>query len=283
MTMFFRSALLLPDYTSGTLKNYIGIRYNHSEMSPARKEVSAMIRFAICDDSEIQSDIVRTVILDYLSDKTCQNEISVFGSGNELLKDVRTGSGYDFYILDIIMPGMDGLELAAALREMNDRGRIIFLTSSLEYAVRAYDVRASFYMLKPIDIRKFSHILDELIAEVLREKASLEEIRTVNGTVLLNPSDIVTVCAENRIPVYYLRDGRIVTGITMRRRFRDEVASLLSLGFFAECGVSRIINLFCVEYMDSSSIRLCDGSVVYPPAGAKRTLLESWRDRGRKV
>ena len=241
-----------------------------------------MIRFAVCDDSEIQADLVQSVLSDYLSGRSEQTSVSVFCSSVGLLDEVCAHGGYDFYILDIMMPGMNGLELAAALRERGDPGRIIFLTASLEYAVQSYDVRASFYMLKPIDVRKFCHVLDDLLTDYNRENARMTEVHAANGTFFLKPADIVTVCVEKRIPTYCLRDGRIVTGVTLRRKFLEEVAGLLALDYFTECGVSRIINLFCVDQIDGGSVRLCDGTTVYPPASAVPVLTRHWLDFRRR-
>lgn len=56
----------------------------------------------------------------------------------------------DIAILDIAMPGMNGLELASAIREKRPDTAIVFLTAFPQYAVQAFAIRASGYLLKPV-------------------------------------------------------------------------------------------------------------------------------------
>ena len=58
--------------------------------------------------------------------------------------------GFDIYILDILMPGMDGIELGVRLRELGYDGSIIYLTSSTDFAIDSYKAEASNYILKPV-------------------------------------------------------------------------------------------------------------------------------------
>lgn len=75
------------------------------------------------------------------------------------------GSRVDVAFLDIEMPGMSGLELAKALKEENPDARIVFVTSYDRYAVDAFAVRATGYLLKPArpeDVRReLTFIYDE--------------------------------------------------------------------------------------------------------------------------
>ena len=57
----------------------------------------------------------------------------------------------DVAVLDIRMPGMNGLELAAAIRRERPRTAIVFLTASPEHALKAFELHASGYLLKPVD------------------------------------------------------------------------------------------------------------------------------------
>ncbi len=57
----------------------------------------------------------------------------------------------DIALLDINMPGMDGIELAIRIREMSPGTAVIFLTAYSQYALQAFSLHASGYLLKPVD------------------------------------------------------------------------------------------------------------------------------------
>ena len=57
---------------------------------------------------------------------------------------------YDIYLLDVVMPGLNGIELAKEIRSSDKAADIIFLTSSPEFAVESYTVKASNYLVKPV-------------------------------------------------------------------------------------------------------------------------------------
>lgn len=76
-------------------------------------------------------------------------EVTGFTSANAALEWLRNHHA-DLALLDIDMPDMKGLDLAAKIKEMSPDTGIIFLTGYAQYAVEAFAVRASGYLLKPV-------------------------------------------------------------------------------------------------------------------------------------
>lgn len=66
----------------------------------------------------------------------------------------------DIAILDINMPDMDGLVLAARIKELSPDTAIIFLTGYAQYAVNAFALRASGYLLKPVNEKRLAEEID---------------------------------------------------------------------------------------------------------------------------
>ena len=107
-----------------------------------------MYKIAICDDDKISLTYIYKIICDYFKDKSnLFSEISTFSNANMLLSSSKT---FDIYFLDIILPDIDGIEIAKQLRKAGNSGLIIYFTSSKEFALDAFQVEAFQYLLKPV-------------------------------------------------------------------------------------------------------------------------------------
>lgn len=74
------------------------------------------------------------------------------------MDSIDTYETFHIYILDIIMPDINGVQVGAALREQGDDGLIIYLTSSPDFALESCNTDALHYLLKPIDSDSFSDV-----------------------------------------------------------------------------------------------------------------------------
>lgn len=72
------------------------------------------------------------------------------------------GTNYDVALLDIDMPGMDGLSLARKLAEGNPTVNIIFVTGYPDYALDAHELYCNAFLVKPIGVRKLRRAFENL-------------------------------------------------------------------------------------------------------------------------
>lgn len=114
-----------------------------------------MIHIAICDDSKQERQILAALFKRYQELHATPLQIHIFQNGFSLLDAIDQGKRFDITILDILMPGENGIEIARNIRASGTDTEIIFLTSSPEYAVDSYEVKAQNYLLKPITEEKF--------------------------------------------------------------------------------------------------------------------------------
>lgn len=89
----------------------------------------------------------------------------------ELLADIEAGVRFDVLFLDVLMPGINGINAAREIRRYDTAVQIIFVTSSSEFAVQSYVVGAYYYQLKPIWKDSFFRLTDAVLAEC-RKRAS---------------------------------------------------------------------------------------------------------------
>jgi DNA-binding LytR/AlgR family response regulator len=165
------------------------------------------LKIALCDDNK--ADLLRLVtLLDAyrhvrkleLSYKCFQNALDLIASMESL--------EYDLILLDVLMPGINGIQAAREIRQADNRMEIIFLTTSPEFAVDSYSVRAYYYILKPATEEKLFPILDRLINNSRKPDDSLV-IKTQSSVLSLPFSKIEYVEVQLKRLYFYLTDGSI--------------------------------------------------------------------------
>ena len=114
------------------------------------------MRIAVCDDEELFRIEFKSVL-----DKVLINaeyDIDTFSGGSSLY-EAFLKNPFDLVLLNIEMPGIDGITLAKRLRAVSENVQIVFLTSHIEYALEGYEVNALRYLVKPVDMNKLSEVL----------------------------------------------------------------------------------------------------------------------------
>lgn len=234
-----------------------------------------MISIAICDDNELQRDILADLIGRYREERGTELMAEAFDSGRALIDAVRSGKQYDIFLLDIVMDNMNGLETASYLRGQGCDGHIIFLTSTPEYAVASYEVNALYYMLKPYDPDKLFKILDLAVSRTDTVTRSFS-IKVKTGKITLPTEQIAYVDTEERKLCYHLRDGREVTSTTIHVPFKESIAELLTDHRFQMISVRAAVNLACVRKFEPGRLTLRDGTVLFPSRNYASTLEDAY-------
>ena len=181
------------------------------------------MRVAVCDDDERQLDITKTALeqayrsLDLL--------IDVYQDGNELLDRIEH-IFYDLVILDIEMPGMNGIETGKRLRAVADKTAIVFLTSHIEYALEGYEVNALRYLMKPVSVEKLSEIIRYLLDRQKKERKLL--LKQGDETTTVSILDILYMEAQNQNIRVVTSNGEYVN----RYNLSDYEKEMTEYGFF---------------------------------------------------
>lgn len=169
-----------------------------------------LLRILIVDDEAPARARLTTLLSDIAAE--CPHELIGEASQAQQALDKIAELAPDIVLLDVQMPGMTGLEMAAHLAQNDDAPVIIFVTAYDEYALKAFEVRALDYLLKPVRARRLSDAIlrvkalkqsrgsqAKLIAEVsttlqaTRKNFSVQE----RGRLLLVPvADVLYLKAE---------------------------------------------------------------------------------------
>jgi two-component system response regulator AlgR len=156
-----------------------------------------MLNILIIDDERPARDRLRRL----LGDMPPYEVIGEAASGFEALERIRQLEP-DILLLDISMPGMDGMSLARALQEGGASPAVIFCTAYQDQALKAFEVEAVDYLVKPVRAERLQTALDKAARYLGSEEEQEEEhyLRsTVGGKVVLTPIHrVISLVAEDK-------------------------------------------------------------------------------------
>jgi len=134
----------------------------------------------------------------------------------------------DIVFLDIEMPGLDGFGVLDSLPE-DEWPIVIFVTAFGHYAIRAFDVHALDYLMKPVSAKRLAQCLDRLdstpasahrksLEGVRSEGRKLERLLARSGQKLavVNVADVIAFESEDRLVFARTAAGKFVLNITMK-------------------------------------------------------------------
>lgn len=176
-----------------------------------------MLTCCICDDDAKDLAEIAALTEDFVkAHPEYPLTVRTFASAFELLEQLEAKGGFDLYLLDILMPKMAGVELARCIRKRQEPSEILFLTTSREYALEAFDVSACGYLVKPIDLEKFEQAMLRAVQRLTKPENPSLLLKTRDGFRKLPFRELVAVESFNHDRVCTLADGsRYVTSNTL--------------------------------------------------------------------
>lgn len=235
-----------------------------------------MLQIAVCDDNiEELSNMVQLLDL-YRTSKNFSCEYAVFPNGFELISALEKGKRFDIYCLDIIMPGFTGIDVAKEIRTFNKTAPILFFTSSPEYALESYTVKAINYVLKPISKEKLFFTFDEMLEHIEAEKEEDAVIVKSNeGIQRILISNLIFAEVIGRNVFYHLRSGKV---IECTEAFSTVCETLMKYGCFIKPHRSFLVNMQYVDTIENHQIILQTLSAIPVAQGKARELKKQYLD-----
>ena len=238
-----------------------------------------MIKIAICDDLDSCRKQLSQIIKDYASlHSELQIDCSVYDYGEELIVTANKICGFDIYFLDIVMPGLNGIDLGSALRDGGYNGKIVFLTSSEEYAIESFKVKPFNYILKPIEKDKVFSALDEVISALSSKKEKSIIVKTKEHSVKIPLDEIMYAEHCKRAIVYHLTNGKTIESVLLRTAFMENVQELLRDNRFVACGISMVANLHHITMVDKETVIFKDQYKYYLSKKVCAEVRSAWYD-----
>lgn len=238
-----------------------------------------MLHIAICDDHEKERAETRRLITCYLdAHPDLDASVSLFEGGFSLLAAMENRQSFDIYILDILMPDLDGIELGKAIRKRGGSGQIIYLSSSKDYAVESYDTDALYYIVKPVTPAKISRAMDKAVARLSAGSQRSFLVNTPGGICRILFDQLLYVEQSKRIMHFYLTDGSMIQSYALREPFSVAVQPLLADPRFLLCGSSFVINLHRINQIGKEKTTFSNGCAISLPRSLQRTVKQEWTE-----
>lgn len=214
------------------------------------------MRLAIIDDSQKDRDSLMSLLTADLKEHNINlmQPIELFHNGDDFLESFHPCK-YDVVFLDILMDTPNGIETARKIRMLDNDVRIIFITSSNDYASESYEVHAAGYVLKPFDRKGLQKIRGILSPSGHQQ---IEYIILPEGTRLILQNIIYTEFYNRHVLIHQKQGGNLRLRISQA----TIESHLLPYPYFINCFRGIIVNLYEVEQLQADYFIMKNGNQI---------------------
>ncbi len=219
-----------------------------------------MIRVAICDDEPKTLQCLKEAVARYGKRKNLDLAVELFASARDLEAQIETRP-FQIYILDMLMPQMNGIELGQSVRKADAQAVIIYLTSTMDFAYQAFGVFAQRYLLKPLKEPELYEAMDFAAANIHKLHMALN-VNTSDDIQRVFYHEIEYVENAARALHIFATDGKEIVSRLLRRSFENDMECLLQSREFIQTHKSFIVNLNYVKLYSQGQITMRSGAQI---------------------
>lgn len=225
-----------------------------------------MLSVVVIEDDSNYSNALKALLLKYSHDSGEEIKVSVFGNAEDFLNNYKPL--YDIIFMDIRLPGMDGMEAAEELRQIDTETAIIFITDMKQFAVRGYKVNALDFFVKPVSyfdlklrLDRYRMIKKTLLPPIVIHLSGI-------GDKIMSSDNLYYIEIMNQDLTYHTANG-IFTSRSVGLKALE--ADLHQRGF-ARCSASCLVNLRWCEEINKDSVNV-NGKTIKISRGLKRDFI----------
>lgn len=213
-------------------------------------------KIAVCDDMEEDLQYLTSAVANWAKQEKITVELEKFFSSDKFIFRYTEQPDFDILLLDIEMPGMNGIELAKIIRQKNEHIQIIFITGFPDFIAQGYDVSALHYLMKPVSQEKLSEILCRA-TEKLRKVEKTALFQTDGGIQRIFIDQIVSVEAFAHTCVIVTTNSNleIKASISSIEKMLHEAAA----GSFIRTHRSYLVGVRYIQSISKTDITLDSG------------------------
>lgn len=214
-----------------------------------------MLRFAVCDDQTFELKMLGKLLECYQQKRDCKSfQTDFYASSAKLLQRLSNGTAYDLYILDMMMPEYNGVEVGRKIRMNKQDSVIIYITASPDFALDAISIHPEQYLLKPIHPACLYQTLDNVIAHFDGREDLFFPVKTRGGLEQLPYREIVCIEHAERVMRVFTADGKFHESIYLRGSFGKLMEPVLCQSDFIQTHQSYLVNLRYARSLQTGSL-----------------------------
>lgn len=214
------------------------------------------MQIAIVEDKHEEKEKLCAMLEQYMALHNASAEITWYPSAEEMLAAFEPGK-FRCMFLDIYMEGIDGMEAARMICKQDPACRLIFCTDSIAHAVTSYEVRAAWYLIKPLSYKLLTDAMDTVCMDVLKESRALT-IHVKGHDIKVRLRDIFFVDCNDRKAHIHLQARTLEVdepvGYVLGQLEQDER--------FLCCNKNTVLNMDHVELVEDHDFRMKNGECV---------------------
>lgn len=193
------------------------------------------LNIAICDDNMADCQNLHHFIHTYAINHKLSAQITTFFNGEEFLTVQKTHP-FDIVFMDIFLGDNKGTEIIAACH--SDSMQTVFTTTSREYAVEAFQLNASHYLVKPIDYEMIADAMNRCLSARGIKHIAFLEVKTNQGMVSIPMHHIIYIEVFNKVCMIHTEKTTLQTYSSL-----DSIFELLNNSIFMRAQRSFIVNM----------------------------------------
>jgi len=218
-----------------------------------------MYKVAICDDKSVFLNRIENKIIEFSSIEKVLIRTKTYRNSEVLISDLKQSLYYDIVILEIEMPGHNGLEVTGKIRKYLPHAIIIVATSHKQYAVKAYEYSVFRYILKSEIDTYLPLVLKDAVESLMAQESRFLLVESKKRCQKIMLIDIYYIYKEQKNSVIILKDGRV----KMRQSLTMTYKSLNSEDFiWIERGY--IVNMSHVDRLMNNNLYMMKSDYYIP-------------------
>lgn len=217
--------------------------------------MSTQLKIAICDDDSSQRAYLSNIVNTWAKKKNYLIALKQYEGSASFLFDYEEEKDYDILLLDIEMPGINGIDIAKKVRQENTTVQIVFVTGFYEYFSDGFDVSALHYLIKPVDEARLCSVLDRAVSNLQYRLRSVL-ITEAEGAVKVPLADILYLEAQNVYVVVYTNQGTYRMRVTLSK-FAEQLDDT-----FCKVHRSFIVGMKYIKKITRNEITMINGAQI---------------------
>ena len=234
-----------------------------------------MLKIAICDDRKEDRDTVQQYVQQFCQEKMLQAEIKIFDHPDDLIcacEKLRP----QIYLLDIVMPMVNGIQAAREISWNQPDAQIIFTTSETSFALEAFDVNPVSYILKPVKREKLFETLNLAMKRIRLEKENSVTIKVKGGYRTIHLGDIMYLDYRNHVVSYHLLSGESISTSTLRIGFAEYLRENHGEDTIVLCHESVAVNIEAIDKLTKTELMVRNREILPVAKGRYAKVAEKY-------